>query len=92
MQPPQSTAPGASLGGVIAHLKERFGLTHVFMWHALLGFWAGVAPPGHGSEGAGTDKYQAQVRGCRLSTQQAACLGALHLGGGRHRQVPGPGE
>ncbi|KAL4419946.1 hypothetical protein ABPG75_007044 [Micractinium tetrahymenae] len=56
-----SSAPEPSLGGVIAHLKERFGLTHVFMWHALLGFWAGVAPAGHGSDGSGTDKYQAQV-------------------------------
>ncbi|KAL4420352.1 hypothetical protein ABPG77_006159 [Micractinium sp. CCAP 211/92] len=56
-----STAPAASLASVISHLKERFGLTHVFMWHALLGFWAGVAPAGHGSAGTGTDKYQAQV-------------------------------
>ncbi|PRW33710.1 raffinose synthase isoform B [Chlorella sorokiniana] len=50
--------PEGGLAGVVAHLKQRFGLRYVWMWHAMMGFWAGVAPP---SEAPGMTKYGARV-------------------------------
>jgi hypothetical protein len=48
----QSAAPSAdSLRSVISHLKQQYGLQYVYMWHAMMGFWSGVAPgvaPGEG--------------------------------------------
>jgi hypothetical protein len=28
--------------------QERFGLEHVFCWHSLYGYWAGIAPDAPG--------------------------------------------
>lgn len=66
----------------MAHLKERFGLTHVYMWHAMLGFWAGVAPAGHGAAGTDTDKYRAQARcwGSRVLCSSGACCATMRSG------------
>ncbi|BDA43643.1 probable galactinol-sucrose galactosyltransferase 2 [Coccomyxa sp. Obi] len=32
------------LAVVVADLRDRFGLKHVFCWHSLYGYWAGIAP------------------------------------------------
>jgi len=41
-----SFAPNARFGGDLAPLvqavKQRYGLTHFFVWHALLGYWGGL--------------------------------------------------
>lgn len=38
--------------------------SHVWMWHAMMGFWAGVAPA---SEAAGMAKYGARVSSMGLN-------------------------
>ncbi|KAI7843001.1 hypothetical protein COHA_003334 [Chlorella ohadii] len=53
-----SLCPEGGLAAVVAHLKQRFGLRHVWMWHAMMGFWAGVAPP---AEAPAMAKYAARV-------------------------------
>lgn len=37
-------APDGGLASVISHARSRHGVRHVLAWHALYGYWAGVAP------------------------------------------------
>ncbi|KAK9915311.1 hypothetical protein WJX75_007444 [Coccomyxa subellipsoidea] len=37
-----------AMASVVATLRERFGLEHVFCWHSLYGYWAGIAPDAPG--------------------------------------------
>eukprot|EP00883_Tetradesmus_obliquus_P016561 jgi/Sobl393_1/9775/SZX78134.1 len=39
-----STASAADVAGVIAAVKQRYNLKHVYAWHAILGYWSGVSP------------------------------------------------
>jgi hypothetical protein len=32
------------VAGVIAAIKQRYNLKHVYAWHAILGYWSGVSP------------------------------------------------
>lgn len=38
-----STASGAEVAAVIAAIKQRYKLKHIYAWHAILGYWSGVA-------------------------------------------------
>jgi hypothetical protein len=29
---------------VVSHLKQQYGLQYIYAWHAMMGFWGGVAP------------------------------------------------
>mmetsp|Transcript_18004 Transcript_18004/g.23702 ORF Transcript_18004/g.23702 Transcript_18004/m.23702 type:complete len:953 (+) Transcript_18004:80-2938(+) len=33
---------GTDLGDLVKEVKEEFGISHFFVWHALAGYWAGV--------------------------------------------------
>ena len=57
-------------------IKQTKNLAGLPYRHALLGFWAGVAPAGAGNSGS-VDKYSAQVMRWRMST----CLGREGLRG-----------
>eukprot|EP00887_Chlorella_sp_A99_P005545 scaffold1.g5545.t1 len=50
-----SACPAGGMAAVVDHLKHVFGLRHVYLWHAMMGFWAGVAP------GGAMAKYGAQI-------------------------------
>lgn len=39
----QSSHPQEDLKGVVAHLKQQYGLRYVFAWHAMGGFWGGLS-------------------------------------------------
>ena len=45
----ENAALGSSLKSFVGDLKSQFGVRHVFVWHALAGYWGGV------SEEAGDD-------------------------------------
>jgi hypothetical protein len=46
---------------VVAHLKQQYGVQYLYVWHAMMGFWAGVMPGGE------TAKYNARVSGGRVA-------------------------
>ncbi|GAB4819326.1 hypothetical protein N2152v2_006372 [Parachlorella kessleri] len=41
---------------VVRELKEQYGVRYIYCWHALMGFWAGVAP-----DSQHTAKYQPRL-------------------------------
>ena len=55
--PAEAMRPGPpdGLGSVVRDVRERFGVRRVLAWHALHGYWGGVAPEGSGffADGAG---------------------------------------
>ena len=56
----QSAAPPGGLASVVRHLKQAHGVRSVYCWHAIMGFWAGVLPPG---TGGALDGHEARVSG-----------------------------
>ncbi|KAJ9184225.1 hypothetical protein P3X46_003972 [Hevea brasiliensis] len=45
----QSDAP-IDLKHFVSEIKSNFGLKYVYVWHALLGYWGGLAPNAEGTE------------------------------------------
>jgi hypothetical protein len=41
---------------VVSHLKQQYGVQYVYAWHAMMGFWGGVAP-----DCEGTAKYHPRL-------------------------------
>ncbi len=41
---------------MVRELKEQYGVRYIYCWHALMGFWAGVAP-----DSQHTAKYQPRL-------------------------------
>lgn len=39
-----TAAPPGGLAGVVSHVREAHGISHVYVWHALAGYWGGVDP------------------------------------------------
>lgn len=55
---PHAAKPWRGLaGGTYLLTRPCSPRSHVWMWHAMMGFWAGVAPPSDG----GPQRYAAQV-------------------------------
>lgn len=47
-------ATPADLRGVVTHIKQKFGVNHVYCWHGLPAYWGGIMPgaPALGPAGA----------------------------------------
>lgn len=41
---PMAAGPPGGLASVVSHARAAHGVRHVLAWHALYGYWAGVAP------------------------------------------------
>ena len=79
---PMRPGPPEGLASVVADVRERFGVRRVLAWHALHGYWGGIAPEG------GDFSFDAAAAADKAAADKAADAGDGNNGGGAAAAAP----